>query len=335
MRSSRSCDSAEKLLEIALGVADVGMQRDVIDLVFERVEDRPVPANPVRIGPEVGGAAGDQLDAGILPPHGHGRDQRELSVVLRVLVAELPGPVDLVAEAPDLDVPRLLPAVLGTLLGPIRGPLSLQYSTHWRAWSTDAQTRVDADIRLRADALAVAQELVGAEAVGFKRAPGVIGTGGTLVARADSIGPVVAGGEVPARPPKDGNAEGLHRLDHVLPIAVGVGKRATLLEDAAINTAAQVLGEVAEDVWVHLADHAVGIDANVRGRRLRSHPRAGQETEQRGIEGSSRRHSQPPIAAPSLPLVRRARRFIVYGLDAGGQSAIGYRRGFGSRGAFM
>ena len=59
-----------------------------------------------------------------------------------------------------------------------------------------AEAGVDAQVGLDAQLLAVAQELVGAEAVGFDRAPGVVAPRRALVARTDAVQPVIAGGEV-------------------------------------------------------------------------------------------------------------------------------------------
>ena len=109
----------QELLEVALAVADVGVERDVVDLALQPVEHGAVPAHPVRARPEVRGAGGDELDRRVGAAHGLGRLQGELGVVLGVLVAELPGPVDLVAQAPDLDVPGLVAAVLAPLLRPV------------------------------------------------------------------------------------------------------------------------------------------------------------------------------------------------------------------------
>ncbi len=71
-------------------------------------------------GAEVGGAGGDQLDGRVDAAHGLGGFEGELGVVLGVLVAELPGAVDFVAEAPVLDALGLVAAVLAALLRPSR-----------------------------------------------------------------------------------------------------------------------------------------------------------------------------------------------------------------------
>ena len=84
-----------------------------------RLEDGPVPADPVGVGAEVAGPGGDQLDGVVDAAHRLGGFEGELGVVLGVLVAQLPGAVDLVAEAPVLHAVRLVAAVLPALLRPV------------------------------------------------------------------------------------------------------------------------------------------------------------------------------------------------------------------------
>ena len=56
-------------------------------------------------------------------------------------------------------------------------------------------------------ALGVPQELVGAEPIGLDVVPGQLGPRRTLILRADAVLPVVAGGEVAARPAQDRHAQ--------------------------------------------------------------------------------------------------------------------------------
>ena len=52
----------------------------------------------------------------------------------------------------------------------------------------------------------------------------------------------------------------LDGFEHVFAEAVGVGERRLLVEDAAVDAAAQVLDEVAVDLGIDVADDALGID---------------------------------------------------------------------------
>ena len=208
-------------------------------------------------------------------------------------MSELPGPVNLVAEAPDLDVPRLIAAVGAAQVGIVCVIGLVAILDPVAGFVDGAEAGVDADIRLGADPFAVAQELVGAEAVRFQGAPGVIAPHGALLSGAYAILPMVAGDEVATRPAEQGNAEALDGVDHVLAETVGIGQRAPFVIDAAINAATEVFGEVAEQARVHLSDDALGIDLDARfGRRLG-------ERERGSGEHGGQRHGGPHEAAPN------------------------------------
>jgi hypothetical protein len=97
-------------------------------------------------------------------------------------VAELPGAVDLVAEAPDLHVPGLLAPVLAAQLRPVRVRRLVRVVDPVAGVLDRAEARVDAEVRLDLELLAVREEIVGPEAVGLERAPGVVAAHGPLVA---------------------------------------------------------------------------------------------------------------------------------------------------------
>src|SRR5690606_15387954 len=78
------------------------------DLAFPGAEGRHVPA---------GRAAGGKLDARVDEAHHLGGLIGDAAILLGGLAAHLPGSVDLVAEAPELDVVRLLPAVAAAEVG--------------------------------------------------------------------------------------------------------------------------------------------------------------------------------------------------------------------------
>src|SRR5439155_24674645 len=175
-------------------------------------------------------------------------------------VAELPGPVDLVAQAPDLDAPGPVAAVLPPLLRPVGVAGLVRVFDPVARVLHGAQPGVDAQVGLDPEPLGIAQELVRPEAVALDRVPGVVAPDRPLVAGAEAVLPVVAGGEVASRPAQEGDAEAARGLHDVAAEAVRICERAAFLEDPAVDAAPQMLGEIAEDVRVHLADHAVGID---------------------------------------------------------------------------
>ncbi len=90
--------------------------------------------------------------------------------------------------------------------------------------------------------------------------PGELGPDGALVLGPDAVLPVVAGHEVPPGPAQDGHVQLLHGPEHVLAKAPVVRERASLLVDAPVDHPPQVLGEVPEEKWAHLADGPVPID---------------------------------------------------------------------------
>ncbi len=246
------------LLEVVVSVADVGVDRDEVDLVAQRLEDRPVPADPV--GAVVARAAGDQADRRIDGAHDLGRLEREPRVLAGRLVAELPRAVHLVAEAPVLHAVGRRVAVLAPLVGPPRRLRLVRVLDPVARLVHGAQAEVDRDVGRGADLGRVLQELVGAEAVRLDGVPRQVEPRRPQVLRADAVLPVIAGDEVAARPAQDRHAEVLHGPHDVGAVPVRVGERAALVVDAPVDHAAEVLGEAAEEPRVHVADDAVDVD---------------------------------------------------------------------------
>ena len=217
-------------------------------------------------------------------------------------MSELPGSIDLVAERPVLDVPGLIASVLAALLRPVRLLLSVRVLDPVPGVVDGAEAEVDADVRLRVDHRGVAEELVGAEAVGFDVVPGELEARRTLVLRTDAVSPVVAGAEVAARPSQDRDVQAADRFEHVLAEPVRVRERAAFLVDPAVNHAAEVLGEVAEEQRVDFADRAVDIDLDPgRGRRGLAFKVDGQRL---GGQGGQDKGEAPQDAHQS-PVARR------------------------------
>ena len=66
--------------------------------------------------------------------------------------------------------------------------------------------------------------------------------------------------EIAARPAQQRDIEILNGLHDVFAVAVLVGQRGTFLEEAALDAAAEMLGEVAVNLRIDIADPAIGID---------------------------------------------------------------------------
>jgi hypothetical protein len=65
---------------------------------------------------------------------------------------------------------------------------------------------------------------------------------------------VIAAHEVAPGPPQDRKAEGTRGVEDVAPEAARVAQRRALVVDAAVDAAAQVLDELAEDARVNGAE---------------------------------------------------------------------------------
>ena len=156
------------------------------------------------------------------------------------VAAAAPG---LVADAPVLHVPGLLPAV-----GPAQvrhGGLPAHVAVlHPVGELLDgAAAHVAGEVGLAPQLAAQLQKLVGAEGVVLRDAAPV-GVDDLLAALpgADAVLPVVGVGEAAAGPAQHGDAQGPQGLDHVRSHPVFVGDAGALAHvDAVVDAAAQVL----------------------------------------------------------------------------------------------
>src|SRR5206468_13086524 len=124
--------------------ADVGVERDVVDLVLQVLESRSIPADPIRTRAKVTGAAGDQLDGRIRPAHPLRGFEREFGVILGIFVSELPRAIDFVTQAPILHAIWLFMTIFAALLGPIGIARLVNVFDPLTRVLDRAQTRVDA-----------------------------------------------------------------------------------------------------------------------------------------------------------------------------------------------
>ena len=229
------------------------------------VDDRrqPLEHGHVPVAPAVVAAA-DQLDRRVGALHDERERPRLLDVVLGVEAADLPAAVHLVAEAPVAHPVRRGVAVLTPQIRPVRVARTVAVLHPRLRLVRRAGAHVHADVGLGPQRAAVADELVGAEAVGFLRVPGELGPAWPVVHRPHTVEPVVAAHEVPAGPAEDGDAERADRVEHVAAKAGGVAQWRAFVEDPAVDAAAEVLDEVAEDAAIDGADAPRQIDADAR-----------------------------------------------------------------------
>ena len=217
----------------------------------QAVDDHPVPV----VHPAL--AAADQRDTGVEEPDGLGPLAGGGDVVLRGPLADLPVAVHLVAEAPVADPVRLFMPVGPPQASPVRvaGPVAVLDPGQRLVQGPGAH--VQAQHRLHPRRRAPGHELVGPEPVGLLAAPGQLGAAGPLIRRADPVGPVVPGDEVPAWPADMPQAQVADRPEHVGAESPRVRQGRPLLEHAAVDAPAEVLDEAAEDPLVHRADRPV------------------------------------------------------------------------------
>ena len=122
-----------------------------------------------------------------------------------------------------------------------------------------AQTKVDADVRLCANRLAILQKFIGAKTIAFQIVPGQVFAHRTLIFRPDAIFPVIPRSEIPTRPAQDGYIELFDHLHYVFAIAVFVGERTAFFINAAVNHPPQMLGKISKQQLINFANSAVSV----------------------------------------------------------------------------
>src|SRR6266851_9129473 len=145
--------------------------------------------------------------------------------------------------------------------------------------------QIGGEVRLAADGAAGVHELVETVLVGVLLVPEAC-AGGAFLAWADAVAPVVGVGEAAAGPTQYGSLHGAHRVDERLADAIHVRDLRLFADpDAVVDHAAEMLDEVAVDLWRYGGDGLAGenLDVCVRLGRL------GEET---GAAEGKRRGSQ-------------------------------------------
>ena len=169
----------------------------------------------------------------------------------------------LVADGQEGDLPGFVAAVGAAEIGHGRIGGRGHVLDPLHRFLDGAAADVEADVGLDAEQLAQIEKLVGAEVVVFDDATPVgVEHGGALGAVADAIHPVVLVGEAAARPAQLRHAEILEGGEHVVAVAFGVGDgRVGADPDALVDAVAEVLGELAVDVFVDDGTGRGGVEA--------------------------------------------------------------------------
>ncbi len=184
------------------------MQRDAVHLVVALLQDLAIPGE-IRRHERAAGSTRDQPQVRIDHPHLLGGVARLPPVLACLQLADLPGPVHLVAEAPVADVVRPIVPVRASELAPPRAAREVAVLDVGDGHLDRAGAEVQPEQRLGAHHAAPLEELVGAELVRLERIPGTIEHHRTLRLRADPVEPVVARDEIAPRIANDRARRGL------------------------------------------------------------------------------------------------------------------------------
>ncbi len=260
----------EEGVAVAVALVVVGVQGDVVDQLVGVLQNGRLPGGEGGHG-LARTAAGDQLHVRVDLPHGAGGLGGEPPVLLRRLVAGLPGAVHLVAQAPQPDAERVLVAVRDAPLGQLGAAGVVGVLLELDRLRDAARAEVERQHRLAADLADEVDELAQAEAVALRGPPGEVEAPGALVLRAHAVLPLVTRDEVPARVAQGRDAQLPDQVEHV-PAEPGlVGGRVAGLVDARVDAPAQVLHEGAEQARVHRGDGEGGVEGETGGVRCVAH----------------------------------------------------------------
>ena len=165
----------------------------------------------------------------------------EAAIFVGGLVADLPRPIHLVAEAPVLDAERFGAAVRLAQVAPCAASWAVDVFDEVARVIEPARTEIDRQHHLRACGLAPFGELVHADLVGLGRVPREVESGRPLLARADPVFPIVGRDEIAAGIANDRNLEFANEVDDVLAHPVGVGGFMIWLVDAGVDRPPKML----------------------------------------------------------------------------------------------
>ncbi len=242
-----------------------------------------------------GAAARHQAQVRVDLAHGPRGLRGQPAVLLGGLVAGLPRPVHLVAQAPQPDPVGLVGAVLAAQLGAggATGVVGVLQQVARLAHTPGAQ--VDRHHRLDPGPGRERHELAEAELVGLHGFPGGVQPPWPLGDRPHPVLPAVGGDEVAARVAHHGHAEFGDQRQHVGAQSGVVGGRVSRLEQSGVDAPAEVLDERAEQPGVDLPDGEVRVEHQrgaglVRGRSVRHRPPFHERT---GGGWVSRRRASP------------------------------------------
>ncbi|EGE61069.1 hypothetical protein RHECNPAF_1260048 [Rhizobium etli CNPAF512] len=252
---------------ILLAVGEIHVQRDVVGAVVALLEDLGFP---IGIGLHVGirRAADHEFERLVEAAHRLGRLVGQPAVFIGRLVADLPGAVHLVAEAPQFHIVRIGPAVLAAQIRPIGAAGMIAIFQEVAGGIETAGAEIDGEHRLGIGLLAPVDEFVDADLVGFTGAPGKVEANRALRTRADAIFPIVSRDEVAAGVTAVGRVELADELEHVAAKSVLVGCGMSGLIDAAVDRSAEMLEKRAVEPGINGRDAEIAVGNDIRLQRI-------------------------------------------------------------------
>ena len=172
-------------------------------------------------------------------------------------MADLPWAIHFVAQAPHLDVPRLLAAVLDAQVAPVAAARMVHILQEIAGIVDAARTKVHRQHHFRADAVAPVGEFMNANGIAFRSVPREIQPGRALFTRPDAVFPIVGRNKVATRVADNGHIEVLDQLGHIPTHAVLIGRRVIGLINALIDRPPQMLQKSPIDTIVDCRDRKI------------------------------------------------------------------------------
>ena len=236
---------SQERLDVAFDLLDVDVDGDVVRELDGLLQHDSIPIERTR-EPRGRVPGDDQLQLWVELAEPARRLGREPAILLRGLVAELPGTVRLVAKAPHPHAERIRRTVRDPQVRERRSARMVRVFEHVERFRDPSRPEVDRQHRLDPDLAGPGDELMKAEGVRVGLVPGQVEPARTGVSRSDAVLPPVAGDEVAARVADDGHAKVADQRRDILAEPVRVRERAARRVDPAVHAPAQVLDERAE-----------------------------------------------------------------------------------------
>ena len=251
----------QKPRRIILIVVAIAVRRNVIDVVPAILHYDPVIR---QIGRHAASrrAARHEFDRRIETLHQFSSLVCAPCILFRRHVTRLPRTVHLVAETPGLDLIRIATAVRDTFVRPVGACGQVTVLDECGGFGSAPRTEIDRHHRLRAELFRPLHKLIGADLIGLDALPGVVGTHRALIARSDTVCPVVVADEVAAGIAHHRHSKRLERFENVCAKASRVAERAFRIVNALINGSSHVLEKTAEDARVDVALVALCVESN-------------------------------------------------------------------------